>query len=120
MSNVRQMASTEDLSAKWLEYKRNTRLATLWLVLGLPAVVALSILAKLVIGEASIAVLLVLTVTWALLWAVLCVRVTRFRCPRCRQLYFAHTQLYYGAGRSCSHCKLALYEGLQQSAGRAA
>ena len=94
---------------QWRKYKRSTWAAGLWLVLGLPLVVALAILLKPAIGEAALVGLLVLMVLWAGAWAFLCVRVTRFRCPRCTGLYFAHTQLYFGAGRQCANCGLGLY-----------
>src|SRR4051812_29075959 len=96
-------------SEQWRKYKRSTWAAGLWLVLGFPLVVALAILLKLAIGEVALVVFLVLVVLWAAAWAFLCVRVTRFRCPRCNGLYFAHAQLYFGAGRHCANCGLGLY-----------
>lgn len=99
---------------QWRQYKRSTWAASLWLVLGFPLVVALAILLKLAFGEAAVVGFLVLVVLWAGAWAFLCVRVTRFRCPRCKGLYFAHTQLYFGAGRKCAGCGLSLYAREQQ------
>jgi hypothetical protein len=98
-----------DYANRWREYRRSTWAASLWLVLGFPLVVGVAILFKIVLGEAAWVGLLVLVVVWAAAWAWLCVRVTRFRCPRCSGLYFAHTQLYFGAGRQCANCGLALY-----------
>lgn len=96
--------------ARWKEYKRANWAAGLWLVLGFPCVVLVAILLKALSFETGVAGLVVLSLAWAATWAVLCVRVTRFRCPRCNGLYFAHTQLFYGAGRKCAHCGLRLYE----------
>jgi hypothetical protein len=93
----------------WREYKRSTWVASLWLVLGFPLVIGVAMLLKIVLGEAALVGLVLLVVLWAAAWAWLCVRVTRFRCPRCNSLYFAHTQLYIGAGRQCANCGLALY-----------
>ena len=94
---------------QWREYKRSTWAASLWLLLGFPLVIGVAILFKIAFGEAALLGLLLLVVLWAATWAWLCVRVTRFRCPRCRGLYFAHTQLYFGAGRRCANCGLELY-----------
>jgi hypothetical protein len=93
----------------WRKYKLANRAAGLWLLLGLPGVFALAILFKLAIGELALVALLVLVPLWAVAWLALCIRVTRFPCPRCKGLYFGHRQLYYGAGRQCAHCGLPLY-----------
>jgi len=93
----------------WRDYRRSNWAAGLWLVLGFPLTVVLAILLKFAIGEAALVLFLVLVVVWAVAWGVLCRRVTRFRCPRCKGLYFAHTQLYLGAGKRCAHCGLPLY-----------
>ncbi len=95
--------------SKWRRYRRANWAAGLWLVAGFPLIVVIAIVAKLAIGEAALIAFVVLAVVWATSWAVLCLRVTRFRCPRCEGLYFAHTQIYFGAGRHCATCGLALY-----------
>jgi hypothetical protein len=93
----------------WKTYRRSNWAAGLWLVLGFPLTVLLSILLKSTFGETALILFVVLVVAWAVAWGILCLRVTRFRCPRCKGLYFAHTQLYLGAGKSCAHCGLRLY-----------
>jgi len=93
----------------WRQYRRANWSAGLWLVLGLPGIVALAILLKLAVGEDAGVYFVVLCVLWAIVWAVLCIRVTRFRCPRCGGLYFSHSQLYFSSGKHCGACGLALY-----------
>ena len=94
---------------EWARYRRANWAAGLWLILGFPSIVAAAMLLKLAIGEAAIVCFVVLVVAWALAWAVLCVRVTRFHCPRCKALYFSHSQLHFGAGSKCGNCGLPLY-----------
>ena len=101
--------SEESYAHEWRRYRRANWSAGLWLVVGFPSTVAASILLKVVIGENAIVYFLALVVLWAIAWAVLCVRVTRFRCPRCHDLYFSHSQVYFGAGKKCGKCGLPLY-----------
>jgi hypothetical protein len=90
-------------------YRRANWAASLWLVLGFPAIVGLSVALKLAFGSFSNTWFLLLVVVWLVVWAGLCLRVTRFRCPRCQALYFSNPRLFYGAGSHCGQCGLPLY-----------
>ena len=97
-------------SQSWREYRFANWAAGLWLVLGLPAAIFVAIGIKLLIGvENPLIALAPVVLAWAAVFFTLSRRVTRFRCPRCKGLYFAHAQLLYGAGRQCSQCQLPLY-----------
>jgi hypothetical protein len=99
-----------DYAELWHVYRRSNWAAGLCLVLGLPAVVLVAVGLKYLAGVRDpIFVLVPLTVLWAFAFFALARRITRFKCPRCRGLYFAHRSLALGQGRQCAHCKLPLH-----------
>ena len=94
----------------WRQYRSSNWAAGLWLVLGLPATIFVAIGIKFLLGvENPLIALAPVVLAWSAAFFVLSRRVTRFRCPRCKGLYFAHAELVYGAGSQCSQCQLPLY-----------
>jgi len=97
-------------SQSWREYRFANWAAGLWLFPGLPAAIFVAIGIKLfLVVENPLIALAPVVLVWAAALFALSRRITRFRCPRCKGLYFAHAQLVYGAGRWCSQCQLPLY-----------
>jgi hypothetical protein len=94
---------------QWRNYRRASWAAAIGLVVGLPLVTFLAIRIRAAFAIDATLSLLALLLVWAIVWAMLCVRVTRFTCPRCHGLFFAHSQIYLGAGKACSQCGLPLY-----------
>jgi hypothetical protein len=95
---------------QWIEYRRRHLVASIGLVAGFPAVVAIAIAIKLLGVENPTAAFAVLAIIWAGLWGWSAFRVVRFPCPRCGQPFLANQEPQFQATRCCSNCGLGLYE----------
>ncbi len=94
----------------WREYRRRSMVASLGLVLGLPAVFAVSIALKLWPVHDPEGVFILLVILWAIFWGGSAIRLVRWPCPRCGKPWLANQEAALGATRCCAHCGLALYE----------
>jgi hypothetical protein len=102
---------SEGYTERWRKNTVRPLAAGLWFVLGLPAILGIAAALLFATGAGAVVggAVLVLFLLWLAVLAPLVLRVTRFRCPRCGNLYFSHKELYIGAGRRCGNCQLALY-----------
>ena len=95
---------------QWKEYRRRNIIASLGLVLGFPAVVAIAITIKLYQPNYAEYSLQTLTIIWCVLWAWSAFRVVRWPCPKCGVAWLSNQEAEIGAKRCCSNCGLCLYE----------
>ena len=100
---------SEQYAQQWQHYRRLHWAAALGLLLGLPASAVLARVVLALTGFDVIAVLLPITALWAVFWLWLCLRVTRFPCPRCSRAFLASQELSLAKTRYCSNCGLQLY-----------
>lgn len=104
--------SEADYAAAWRELRLRRRL--LWvLFLGyIPGVAALCFLVggpvtSLGGSKQGEVVCAVIALLWILAFAVAAIRLTLFRCPRCRQLFHSTWWRHNPFARNCLHCDLA-------------
>jgi hypothetical protein len=94
---------------QWRQYRLRHWAASLWLVLGLPAAFALAFVLLHIAGVPETAAILFAILCWAAAWWLLCIRVTRFPCPRCSSPFLAGQEPIFKLTRHCSNCGLKLY-----------
>ena len=107
-----------DYQATWAMFKRRNRVAILWLVLGLPALGALSVGAAVLFGTKTTApaIMFVIMSIWSAIFLILGFRVTRLRCPRCGDVFFSHDGVLLMNTRCCGKCGLQLYSDEEDEA----
>jgi cation transporter-like permease len=87
------------------ESKRNTVVALLFLVFGLPATAVIAYLVGLVTGEYPVLVQVGLLVVWLVVFTVHVLRSTRIVCPRCATTYGQSKWQ-----RACPSCSLPILQ----------
>ena len=100
---------SSEYTQDWQRYRRRHWAASLGLLLGLPFSSALAYALLKLTGYDLIFVLFPIVALWSLIWLWLCLRVTRFPCPRCSKPFLAGQELMLAATRYCSSCGLQLY-----------
>jgi hypothetical protein len=94
---------------QWRTFRRRNRIAMVALGLGILTMVPIALGLNRLLGLDPGFTLLEVAIAWAMVWVCLCFRVTRFRCPRCKRLYFSHQGLGLWSVRKCASCGLKLY-----------
>lgn len=102
---------SEHYLQQWNSYRRRHWAASLGLLLGFPAACAVGYLIVAVADLDPGVALTVAGAAWGCIWLWLCLRVTRFPCPRCSKPFLAGQEPAFAATRCCSNCGLELYAG---------
>jgi hypothetical protein len=96
---------------KWRAYRRQNRLVTALLVMGLPAIVLLCVLVRWQFGFEMNLAFPLLAASWAVCWGYCAFKLIRFPCPRCGNAFLRSQKPEMQLQRRCPHCGLKLYEG---------
>ena len=95
---------------QWQELRIRNRVALFVLLLGLPIATLVAVAADTIfpsVGEFS---LLFSVLIWVSIIMLLCFRITRFQCPKCKQLFFSHQgERMFTHRRKCASCGLNIY-----------
>jgi hypothetical protein len=98
----------------WREYQRRNRVAILSFVAGMPAIVAIFILAQALKVPNILALFPVALVVWVFVWARAAFRLVRWPCPRCKAPWLSGQPVEFSRHRRCGCCGLGLYEPSDQ------
>ena len=104
--------SETDYAASWQDLRKRRRLVWLLFLGYIPGVAALCFLvvtaaASMGGSKQSEVACAVIALFWILAFAVAAIRLTFFRCPRCRRLFHSTWWRHNPFARHCLHCGLA-------------
>ena len=95
----------------WSQHRHRSRWALWWFLLGLPATIPAILLVGMFLPVNEWFAIFGPLVAWAGMWLWLMLRLTRFRCPRCGELFYAHQgSNLLSKRKGCSNCGLRTYD----------
>lgn len=104
---------TAPVPPAWREYQRRNSVAILSFVAGMPAIITVGVLARVLRIPDVLALFPIAMVVWIFFWARAALRLVRWPCPRCKAPWLSSQTVEFSRHRKCGSCGLGLYEPIE-------